>query len=224
MIFCFAVISRFWFWYRKAYNVNCSALSLLRSLKFCYSSQLFRSHLQYDIFLFRHYIKTDTALNKLGGKVGPNISYSYLNSKHEKSRLCTNYVTQQIIWFLSAVAAFWTRSLAGHNWFLNQFVDIPQRSIIVYFISFCKSRLRPPFEISCSSPPSLDISIWPAIILFRQRRDGRLLFEFPNQIWLLGGFLLTPSYVLVHQHARGGSALCVHPHVCTHCRLRGGLW
>jgi hypothetical protein len=27
-------------------------------------------HLKYDMFLFRHYIKTDTSQNKLGGKVG----------------------------------------------------------------------------------------------------------------------------------------------------------
>ncbi len=40
----------------------------------------------------------------------------------------------------------------GHNWFLNQFVEIPRRSIIVCFSSLsAKAVLNlPPFEISCS--------------------------------------------------------------------------
>jgi hypothetical protein len=42
--------------------------------------------------------------------------------------------------------------MEGHNWFLNQFVEIPWRSIIVCFLSLSvKAGLNlPPFEISCS--------------------------------------------------------------------------
>jgi hypothetical protein len=45
----------------------------------------------------------------------------------------------------------------GHNCFLNQFVEMPRRSIIVYFLSLsAKVDLNlSPFEISCSWPPSL---------------------------------------------------------------------
>ena len=42
--------------------------------------------------------------------------------------------------------------MEGHNWFLNQFVKIPRRSIIVYFSSLlAKAGLNHTlFEISCS--------------------------------------------------------------------------
>ncbi len=42
--------------------------------------------------------------------------------------------------------------LEGYNWFLNQFVTIPRRSIIVCFLSLvAKAGLNhPPFEMSCS--------------------------------------------------------------------------
>jgi hypothetical protein len=44
----------------------------------------------------------------------------------------------------------------GQNWFLNQFVQIPRRSIIVCFLFLSKKAglNLPPFEISCSWPPS----------------------------------------------------------------------
>jgi hypothetical protein len=52
--------------------------------------------------------------------------------------------------------AFGARSLEslveGHNWFLNQFVEIPRRSVIVFFFALsAKAGLNlSPFEISCA--------------------------------------------------------------------------
>jgi hypothetical protein len=50
------------------------------------------------------------------------------------------------------------RSLwSDKNWFLNQFVEIPWRSIIVCYLSLSANAglNLPPFEISCSWPPPL---------------------------------------------------------------------
>ncbi len=69
---------------------------------------------------------------------------------------------------LIAISEFWNfcRENTGvrhlqspHNLFLNQFVEIPRRSIIVCFLSLLlKDGLNPPpFEISCSWPRAMDL-------------------------------------------------------------------
>ncbi len=74
----------------------------------------------------------------------------------------------------------------GHNWFLNQFVEIPRRSVIVCFLSLsAKAGLNlSSFEISCSWPPSRACTLprflprflfaarpWPRLGVLCQRRS-----------------------------------------------------
>jgi hypothetical protein len=78
----------------------------------------------------------------------------------------------------------------GHNWFLNQFVEIPQEIYhYLLVISFRKSRFKPPFEISCSC-------LWLASHLVREpnSQSGGDKFEFP--VWIELGALTKKGKLL----------------------------
>ncbi len=78
--------------------------------------------------------------------------------------------------------------MEGHNWFLNQFVEILRWSIIVGFLSLLtKARLNlPPFEISCSWPPSLQWAAWKNPPKYAcQRRLSKSLFTANHRICAL---------------------------------------
>jgi len=67
------------------------------------------------------------------------------------------------LWLYAYIWAYSLESLMdGHNWFLNQFVEIPRRSIMVCFLSLsAKAGLNfPTFDNSCSWPPSRYIYFW----------------------------------------------------------------
>jgi hypothetical protein len=70
--------------------------------------------------------------------------------------------TATIPYHSASIACSRESLMEGHNSFLNQFVEIPRRSIIVFFLSLlAKPGLHLlPFEINCSWPPPHQSNGW----------------------------------------------------------------
>ncbi len=59
---------------------------------------------------------------------------------------------KSVLTFFAPLSILFVWIVVGHNWVLNQFVEIPRRSIIFCFLSLsAKAGFNlSPFEISCS--------------------------------------------------------------------------
>ncbi len=115
--------------------------------------------------------------------------------------------TRQLwVWVVMCRAQTLTSLVERHNWFSNQSVEIPRRSIFVYFLSLsAKASLNlPPFEISCSWQPS-QVRIPPSPTPFYCTEAGVLVRKLShltplssahqaqwNQLWVRR--LCTPAY------------------------------